>query len=123
MRRGQLSPADTLGLQGGPVPADEPAASETLPHAADAVPLRRWDDLAKDATHEPSPFEHFLPVLRGLRSGCHEPELTRDAAAQLPSVSRISMPAVPLAGGMSRGTGVTGDTGFWYGKTAAARAR
>jgi gamma-butyrobetaine dioxygenase len=63
---GRLSEASryTLGLQGGPMPAEEAAAFEALPHAADAVRLRRWDDLAKDAAHEPPPFEHFLPVLR-----------------------------------------------------------
>jgi gamma-butyrobetaine dioxygenase len=54
----------TLTLQGGPMSVDEAAAFEALPHAADAVRLRRWDDLAKDAAHEPPPFEHFLPVLR-----------------------------------------------------------
>jgi gamma-butyrobetaine dioxygenase len=64
----QLSEASkyTLGLQGGPMSAPEAATYEALPHAADAVRLRRWDDLAKDATHEPPPFEYFLPVLRGL---------------------------------------------------------
>jgi gamma-butyrobetaine dioxygenase len=64
----QLSEASkyTLRLQGGPMSPDEAATFEALPHAADAVRLRRWDDLAKDAAHEPPPFEHFLPVLRGL---------------------------------------------------------
>jgi predicted HD phosphohydrolase len=45
-----LSPASsyTMGVQGGPMSASEVGEFATLPHAEDAVALRRWDDLGKD---------------------------------------------------------------------------
>ncbi len=39
--------AHTLRLQGGPMSPDEVTLFATLPQAAHAVSLRRWDDLAK----------------------------------------------------------------------------
>lgn len=47
----QLSPASvrTLELQGGPMLAREVAAFENEPFFADAVRVRRWDDLGKHA--------------------------------------------------------------------------
>jgi len=47
----RLSPASvhTLRLQGGPMSAREAAAFAALPHAADAVAVRRFDEAAKDA--------------------------------------------------------------------------
>ena len=57
---GRLSPDSirSLALQGGPMPADEIAAFESLPHYAEAVRLRRFDEAAKvkglatpDVTH------------------------------------------------------------------------
>src|SRR5947209_18649346 len=50
----RLSPeaVRTLALQGGPMTPEQAAAFEALPHARDAVAVRRWDDEAKDP---PSP--------------------------------------------------------------------
>ena len=49
----------TMGVQGGPMAAEEVAAFEGLPYAADAVRLRRWDDLGKDPAREPLTLEDF----------------------------------------------------------------
>jgi gamma-butyrobetaine dioxygenase len=56
----------TLALQGGPMTAAEVAAFEALPHARDAVAVRRWDDQAKDPAVTPPRFAHFAPLLDAL---------------------------------------------------------
>ena len=56
----------TLSLQGGPMTAAEAAAFEALPHARDAVAVRRWDDQAKDPAITPPRFAHFAPLLEAL---------------------------------------------------------
>jgi len=56
----------TLWLQGGPMTAAEVAAFEALPHARDAVAVRRWDDQAKDQAITPPGFAHFAPLLEAL---------------------------------------------------------
>ena len=56
----------TLSLQGGPMSVAETAAFEALPHARDAVAVRRWDDQAKDPAVTPPPFAHFVPLLEAL---------------------------------------------------------
>jgi gamma-butyrobetaine dioxygenase len=56
----------TLALQGGPMAAAEAAAFEALPHARDAVAVRRWDDAAKDPEATPPEFAHFAPLLQVL---------------------------------------------------------
>ena len=56
----------TLSLQGGPMTAAEAAAFEALPHARDAVAVRRWDDQAKDPAVTPPQFAHFAPLLQAL---------------------------------------------------------
>ena len=56
----------TLSLQGGPMTAAEAAAFEALPHARDAVAVRRWDDQAKDTAVTPPRFAHFAPLLEAL---------------------------------------------------------
>ena len=56
----------SLARQGGPMTAEEAAAFEALPHAADAVTVRRWDDLAKDPAVTPPEFAHFAPLLAAL---------------------------------------------------------
>jgi gamma-butyrobetaine dioxygenase len=56
----------TLSLQGGPMTADEVAAFEALPHARDAVAVRRWDDQAKDPAVSAPRFAHFAPLLDAL---------------------------------------------------------
>jgi gamma-butyrobetaine dioxygenase len=65
---GKLSPASmyTLGVQGGPMDADERAGFEASPYAADACQVRRWDDQAKDRGVTAPVFEHFAAILRSL---------------------------------------------------------
>lgn len=50
----------SLGLQGGPMRADEIAAFRATPFADDAVRLRRLDEAAKDPARVTPPFAHFL---------------------------------------------------------------
>ncbi len=57
----------SLGLQGGPFTPDEAAAFGRLPAAADAIAVRRWDDLAKIRDRVTPPLEHFIPALRACR--------------------------------------------------------
>jgi phosphonate degradation associated HDIG domain protein len=56
----------TLALQGGPMTEAEVAAFEALPHARDAVAVRRWDDQAKDPAVTAPGFAHFAPLLGAL---------------------------------------------------------
>src|SRR6516165_521195 len=56
----------TLSLQGGPMAAADVTAFESLPHARDAVAVRRWDDQAKDPAVSPPRFTHFAPLLEAL---------------------------------------------------------
>jgi gamma-butyrobetaine dioxygenase len=56
----------TLSRQGGPMAAAEVTAFESLPHARDAVAVRRWDDQAKDPAVSPPRFTHFAPLLEAL---------------------------------------------------------
>jgi len=56
----------TLALQGGPMTPGEQAAFEALPHARDAVAVRRWDDAAKAPAVTPLGFAHFAPLLAAL---------------------------------------------------------
>lgn len=56
----------TLSVQGGPMSTQEARAFESMPHADDAVAVRRWDDLAKDPARVAPPFEEFRPLLEGL---------------------------------------------------------
>lgn len=58
----------TLAAQGGPMSAAEASSFERLPHAADAVAVRRWDDQAKDPSALPPAFAHFRPLLTALTS-------------------------------------------------------
>ena len=59
---GKLSPDSvrSLGLQGGPMSADEIAAFRTHPQHAEAVRLRRYDEAAKDPRATTPDFDHFL---------------------------------------------------------------
>lgn len=63
-----LSPASvyTLGVQGGPMSADEVAAFEAEPYAKDAVTLRRWDEAAKEVDAATAEFADFETLLRSL---------------------------------------------------------
>ncbi|MGW6915081.1 2-trimethylaminoethylphosphonate dioxygenase [Kitasatospora sp. NPDC054939] len=56
----------TLGVQGGPMTAEQAAAFAALPGAADAVAVRRWDERAKDADARTPDFAHFRPLLAAL---------------------------------------------------------
>ncbi|MFL4910283.1 TauD/TfdA family dioxygenase [Streptomyces sp. MMS24-I2-30] len=69
--RAALSPASeyTLQVQGGPMDEAEAAAFAALPHAADAVAVRRWDEQAKDPRVPAPDFAHFLPLLTSLMRG------------------------------------------------------
>jgi phosphonate degradation associated HDIG domain protein len=60
-----LSPASvhSLMLQGGPFAAAEAEAFAALPHAADAVRVRRWDDVGKVPGRVTPPFDHYRPLL------------------------------------------------------------
>ena len=62
---GVLSPASvhSLMLQGGPFSTAEAEAFAALPHAADAVRVRRWDDVGKVPGQVTPPFEHYRPML------------------------------------------------------------
>ena len=67
-RRG-LSPASvhSLAQQGGPFAGAEIARFEALPFAADAVRLRRWDDLAKTPGRETPGLGYYLALLDQVR--------------------------------------------------------
>lgn len=57
----------TLEVQGGPMGATEVAAFESSAHHREAVRLRRWDEAAKDPDVRAPDFEHFRPLLSGVR--------------------------------------------------------
>ena len=59
---GKLSPDSvrSLGLQGGPMSADEVEAFRKQPYHAEAVRLRRYDEAAKDPRAATPDFDHFL---------------------------------------------------------------
>jgi phosphonate degradation associated HDIG domain protein len=63
-----LSPSSvrSLGLQGGPMSADEVESFERRPHHEAAVLLRRWDDQAKVAGLSVPPFEDYHLLLLAL---------------------------------------------------------
>jgi len=65
---GRLSEASvyTLSVQGGPMSEAEALEFEHSPWAADAVAVRRWDDLAKDPGAEVPGFGWFRPLLESL---------------------------------------------------------
>lgn len=56
----------TLGVQGGPMTAEEVAAFEAGPYAEGAVALRRWDEAAKDPEADVPGFGHYRGLLAGL---------------------------------------------------------
>ena len=63
---GRLAPDSvrSLALQGGPMSPEEVSVFDALPHAADAVRLRRFDEAAKVRDLPTPPVSHFLPYLR-----------------------------------------------------------
>ena len=60
-----LSPASiySLGLQGGPMSRAEARAFESVPHAQQAVQLRRWDDAAKEPGKATPSLGYYLALL------------------------------------------------------------
>ena len=50
----------SLKVQGGPLSEEEAAHFIAQPHAADAVRLRRWDDLGKTPNKSTPGLDHFL---------------------------------------------------------------
>lgn len=64
----RLSPesAALLQRQGGAMTDDEARAFEDLPYAADAVALRRWDDLARQPGKQTPPLAYYLTVLESV---------------------------------------------------------
>jgi predicted HD phosphohydrolase len=54
----------TLTLQGGLMSAEEIARHAAHPWFADALRLRRWDDLAKVVGKETAPLAAWEPLLR-----------------------------------------------------------
>jgi phosphonate degradation associated HDIG domain protein len=62
---GTLSPASphSLALQGGPMSAAECRVFEALPHAQDALRLRRWDDAAQDPARRTPPLDYYFALL------------------------------------------------------------
>jgi phosphonate degradation associated HDIG domain protein len=63
-----LSPASkhSLALQGGPFSEAEAAAFERLPYWREALALRRYDDLGKDAEPARRSMADFAPLMRRL---------------------------------------------------------
>lgn len=55
---------NSLALQGGPFDDDDAERFLGRPWSADALRLRRWDDLAKDLEATPPPIDHWVPVVR-----------------------------------------------------------
>lgn len=61
----KLSPdsVTSLALQGGPMSSGEIAAFLAMPHAEDAVVLRRYDEQAKVKGLATPPVAHFMPAV------------------------------------------------------------
>ncbi len=53
----------SLAAQGGPMSAEEAEAFSRRPSAADAIRVRRWDDLAKDPLRSAAPLESYRSLL------------------------------------------------------------
>lgn len=69
-----LSPASvrSLELQGGPMSDREVAAFEALPHYADAIALRRWDEGGKVAGAHTPALADYLGHIRASLSAGHD---------------------------------------------------
>lgn len=80
-----LSPASvhTLRLQGGPMSPDEVNLFATLPHAAQAVSLRRWDDLAKTPGRITASLDYYLMLVEAVRTRPFEAPRTVIGAADM----------------------------------------
>lgn len=67
----KLSPASvhTLGLQGGPMGADEVTAFERQPHLQDIIKVRVYDEAGKRADMQTPPFAYYAPMLQRIIHG------------------------------------------------------
>ena len=54
---------ESLTLQGGPMSDEEATRFAAMPHADNAVSLRRWDDLGKDIDKDMNPLDEFRRLL------------------------------------------------------------
>jgi phosphonate degradation associated HDIG domain protein len=88
-----LSPASqhSLRVQGGPMDAAQVRQFEAMAHAADAVQLRRWDDLAKMPGRATPPLAYYLALAEQLQPhrepappGLCDDLTRRDAGARRP---------------------------------------
>jgi phosphonate degradation associated HDIG domain protein len=59
--------AHTLRLQGGAMSPDEVHLFTALPHAAQALSLRRWDDLAKHPARMTPSLNYYLMLVDSVR--------------------------------------------------------
>ncbi|HXQ40827.1 MAG TPA: HD domain-containing protein [Candidatus Udaeobacter sp.] len=59
----------SLGLQGGPMSEAEAARFAGERFSADAVRLRRWDDLAKEPARKTPGLDHYRAILEAARKG------------------------------------------------------
>jgi gamma-butyrobetaine dioxygenase len=87
--REQLSAASayTMGVQGGPMSREEADAFARLPYAAEAVELRRWDDLGKDPAMAPLSLDDFRDDIEAV-----------DHTLDAPSAGRVGDLGGPSAG-------------------------
>jgi predicted HD phosphohydrolase len=67
------------------MPADEAQVFGALPGSAEALRLRRWDDMAREPGKRTPPLAYYLDLLSGLHRQHGEP------------VQRIGIGAVDLA--------------------------
>ena len=74
----------SLLRQGGPMSVEEADVFAALPGSAEAVQLRRWDDLAQEPGKRTPPLAYYLDLLVGLQ-------------AQQASAKRIGIGALDLA--------------------------
>ena len=63
----------SLLRQGGPMAPDEAQVFAALPGFAQAVQLRRWDDLAQEPGKRTPPLAYYLDLLAGLHAQQGEP--------------------------------------------------
>jgi phosphonate degradation associated HDIG domain protein len=76
--------AHTLRLQGGAMSPDERHLFLALPHAGEALGLRRWDDLAKHPARMTPSLDYYLMLVESVRK---RPELEARVAIGAPHVA------------------------------------
>ena len=74
---------------GRPDDGGQATAFESLPHARDAVAVRRWDDQAKDPAVSPPRLAHFAPLLEALARSWRDSALT---AVELCTLNATALP-------------------------------